>query len=92
MFDRFKKELFSHHFDTEITTKPAFFKISNNKRLLGVVSDSAREIYLIDRKGNVMVKSGLVGGTSFALGSLHNNQEINLITGVGNALYNYAIY
>ena len=92
VFDRFKNTLFSHHFDVEITTKPVFFNISRNKRLLGVVSEKAREIYLIDRKGNMIVSSGLVGETPFAVGSLHGDQEINLITGVGNALFNYAIY
>ena len=92
VFDRFKKELFTHHFDMEITTKPMFFNITRNKRLLGIVSENAREIYLIDRKGNMIVNSGLVGETPFAVGSLNNNQEINLITGVGNALFNYAIY
>lgn len=92
VYDKFKKELFSHHFDTEIVTKPAFFKITRNKRLLGIVSEKAREIYLIDRKGKMIVSTGLVGETPFAVGSLHNDQEINLITGVGNALFNYVIY
>ena len=92
VFDRYKKELFSHHFDVEITTKPVFYRISRSKRLLGVVSEKAREITLIDRKGRMIVNSGLVGETPFAVGSLHGDQEINLITGVGNALFNYAIY
>lgn len=92
VFDRFKSELFAYQFDTEITTKPVFFNITRTKRLLGVVSEKTREIYLIDRKGKMIVNSGLVGETPFAVGSLHNNQEINLITGVGSALYNYAIH
>ena len=92
VFDRFKNELFTNRFDVEILTKPVFFHITRNKRLLGIVSEKAREIYLIDRKGKMIVNSGLVGETPFAVGSLHNDQEINLITGVGNALYNYTIY
>ena len=92
VFDKFRNELFSTHFDVDIVTKPVFFKITRNKRLLGVVSEKAREIYLIDRKGNMIVNSGLVGETPFAVGSLHNDQEINLVTGVGNALYNYVIH
>lgn len=92
VFDRFKKELFSHHFDVEITTKPVFFNITRSKRLLGIVSEKAREIYLIDSKGKMIVSSGLVGETPFAVGSLHGDREINLVTGVGNALFNYAIY
>ena len=91
VFDRFKKELFTHHFDVEITTKPVFFNITRNKRLLGIVSEKAREIYLIDSKGRMIVNSGLVGETPFAVGSLNNDQEINLVTGVGNALFNYSI-
>ena len=92
VYNKFKTELFSHHFDTEIVTRPVFFKITRNKRLLGIVSEKAREIYLIDRKGNMIVSSGLVGETPFAVGSLHNDHEINLVTGVGNALFNYVIY
>ena len=92
VFDRFKKELFAYHFDVDIHTKPMFFNITRSKRLLGIVSGKAREIYLIDRKGRMIVNSGLVGETPFAVGSLHNDQEINLITGVGNALFNYAIH
>ena len=92
VYDRFRKELFSYHFDTDITVKPVFFNITRSKRLLGIVSEKAREIYLIDKKGKMIVNSGLVGETPFAVGSLHNDQEINLVTGVGNALFNYAIH
>ena len=92
VFDRFKKELFAYQFDIDITTQPVFFNITRNKRLLGIVSEKSREIYLIDRKGKMIVNSGLVGETPFAVGSLNNDQEINLITGVGNALFNYVIH
>lgn len=91
IFDRFKNVLFSHSFDAEIQTKPVFFDISRNKRLLGVVSEKAREIYLIDNKGNMIRNSGLVGETPFSVGSLHGNNEINLLTGVDNSLFNYLI-
>lgn len=92
VFNRFKKVLYSHDFDTEIKTKPVYYRLSRSKRLLGVVSESAREIYLIDKNGKMMVSSGLVGETEFAIGSLKGNNEINLLTGVGNSLFNYLIY
>lgn len=92
VFDRFKKELFAYHFDMDIHTKPVFFNITRNKRLFGIVSEKAREIYLIDRRGKMIVNSGLVGETPFAVGSLNNDSEINLITGVGTALFNYVIH
>ena len=91
IFDRFKNVLFAHSFDAEIHAKPVFFDISRNKRLLGIVSKNTREIYLIDNKGKMIRNSGLVGETPFAVGSLHGNNEINLLTGVGNSLFNYII-
>lgn len=92
VFNRFKKELYSHDFEDVITTKPFFYPFSRNKKLLGVVSEKTREIYLIDKDGNMMVSSDLPGETEIVIGSLKGNQEINLLTGVGNYLYNYVIY
>ena len=91
VFDRTKKELFTHQFNTDIETKPIFYNIGRNKRLLGVVSEKAREISLIDNKGKMIVGSGLAGETPFAVGSLNSNQEINLVTGVGSTLVNYYV-
>ncbi|HOI32639.1 MAG TPA: hypothetical protein PLC47_07730, partial [Bacteroidales bacterium] len=92
IFDRFKKDLFRFSFKNTIVTKPRFFNITKRKRLLGVVSEASREIYLIDKNGRMIISSGLTGETPFAVGSLHDNDEINLVTGVGNTLYNYVIY
>lgn len=92
VFNRFKKVLYSYDFDAEITEKPVFYRLSRNKWLLGLVSESAREVYLIDKNGNMTVSSGLIGGMSFAIGSLNGNNEINLLTADGNVLFNYLIY
>jgi hypothetical protein len=40
----------------------------------------------------MIISSGLTGETPFAVGSLHDSDEINLVTGVGNMVYNYVIY
>ncbi|MBU1010846.1 MAG: hypothetical protein KKD74_11990 [Bacteroidetes bacterium] len=92
IFDRFRNELFSHNFDYPITTKPAFINVSATRRYLGIVSEAGREIFLIDKKGNMIISSGLAGETPFAVGSLHDNSEINLVTGIANTVYNYLIY
>ena len=92
VFDRFKKLLYSYDFDAEITEKPVFYRLSRNKWLLGLVSESAREVYLIDKNGNMTVSSGLIGGTSFAIGSKDGNNGVNLLSGEGNVLFNYLIY
>lgn len=92
IFDRLKKDLYSQTFKEEIVTRPVFFNITKNKRLLGIVSESAQEIYLIDKNGKMIVSSGLSGETPFAVGSLQNNDEINLVTGIENTVFNYLIY
>lgn len=92
IFDRFSKVLFSYDFKNVIITKPRFFNITKRKRLLGIVSETSREIYLIDKNGKMIISSGLAGETPFAVGSLRDNDEINLITGMGDFVYNYVIY
>ena len=92
VFDRFKKLLYSYDFDAEITEKPVFYRLSRNKWLLGLISESVREVYLIDKNGNMTVSSGLIGGTSFAIGSKDGNNGVNLLSGEGNVLFNYLIY
>lgn len=92
ILDRFRKELFAFNFKQDIITKPVFFNITRSKRLLGIVSESSREIYLIDKSGKMIISSGLSGETPFDVGSLHNNNEINLLTGIENTLINYLIF
>ncbi|MBS4060985.1 MAG: hypothetical protein KG029_11355 [Bacteroidetes bacterium] len=92
IFDRFKTLIFSHKFKNTIHTKPVFFNIDARKRLLGVVDEAAKEIYLIDKDGKMIIGSGLTGNTPFAVESLYSNEEINLITGNENMLINYQIY
>ncbi len=91
VFDRFKKLLFSYDFDHEINIKPIFFNINRRRSVLGIVSDQEKTIYLFDNKGNIIISRGLVSETPFAVGSLNNNKELNLITASGNTLYNYRL-
>jgi hypothetical protein len=91
IFDRFKKLLFSYDFDYEINIKPIFFNINRRQSVLGIVSDQEKTIYLFDNKGNIVISRGLVSETPFAVGSLNNNKELNLITASGNTLYNYRL-
>jgi len=91
VFDRFKKELFSYHFGSEITIKPSFFTFGKKQHVLGVVADEERTIYLFDKKGNIIISKGLVGETPFTVGDLERNNKINLISAAGNTLYNYRL-
>jgi len=91
VFDRMKKEIFSYHFESEIKIKPVFFRIGNKQKVLGIVADQEKTIYLFDNKGNITINKGLVSETPFVVGSLNNSREINLITAAGNVLYNYRL-
>lgn len=91
VFDRFKNELFSYHFGSEITIKPSFFNLGSRQRVLGVVADKERTIYLFDNKGNIIISKGLVGETPFTVGNLEGDNKINLVSAAGNMLYNYRL-
>ena len=91
VFDRFKKLLFSYTFNSEITIKPEFFNLGKKQKVMGVVANDEKTIYLFDSKGNTIISTGLVGETPFTVGSMSNDQKINLISAAGNTLYNYRI-
>ena len=91
VFDRFKKVLFSYEFSAEINQKPILFNLGRKRKALGIVSSSEKAIYLFDQYGNTIINRGLVGQTPFTVGSVNNDNELNLITASGNVLYNYRI-
>lgn len=91
VFDRFKKVLFEYDFETDISIQPEFIQLGKREKVLGIVADKQKSIYLFDSKGNTVISKGLVGETPFTVGSMQNDMEINLITAAGNILYNYRI-
>ncbi len=91
VFDRFKNVLFTYQFESPISIRPEFFRLSGNSRVLGVVADEEKTIYLFDNKGNTLISKGLVGETPFTVGSLQQNGDLNLITAAGTTLFNYRI-
>ncbi len=91
VFNRFKTELFTYHFGSEITIKPSFFTLGRRQKVLGVVADEERTIYLFDKKGNIIISKGLVGETPFTVGELEDDNKINLVSAAGSILYNYRL-
>ncbi|KAF0129380.1 MAG: hypothetical protein FD155_2608 [Bacteroidetes bacterium] len=92
IFDRFRKVLFEYSFKNEILTAPRFYPVSQAQRMLCVVDDAAKEVYLIDKNGRMLISSGLEYDTPFAVGSLYGTEEIQLITGSGNKVICYQVY
>jgi hypothetical protein len=91
VFDRFKNVLFAYTFESTISIKPEFFSLGRNQKVLGIVADQEKAVYLFDKKGNPIISRGLIGETPFTVGSLDNSNEINLITAADNILYNYRL-
>ncbi|PLW96207.1 MAG: hypothetical protein C0591_09285 [Marinilabiliales bacterium] len=91
VYDRFKKVLFSYEFSSQIKEEPVIFSLGRKTKALGVVSSEEKTIYLFDQNGNTIINKGIVGQTPFTVGSVNNNDELNLITASGNVLFNYRI-
>ncbi|MCF8228778.1 MAG: DUF3352 domain-containing protein [Bacteroidales bacterium] len=91
VFDRFKNVMVDYQFPNLIYQKPEVIRLSNRENLLGVVSAEENKLYLFDGQGNIVFDAGLTGSTRFAVGSLNNNKDLNLIIGDENVLYNYLI-
>lgn len=91
VYDRFKKVLFSYEFNTQIEEKPVIFNLGRATKALGVVASEEKTIYLFDQNGNTIINRGIVGQTPFTVGSIKNDNELNLITASGNVLYNYRL-
>ena len=91
VFDRFKKELFNYDFGSDISIRPMFFELDTKQKVLGIVDDDEKIIYLFDKKGNIIISKGLVGERQFTIGKLSASNKINLVSASGNTLYNYRI-
>lgn len=78
-------------FKSNITQKPAFYNLSGSESLLGIVSHESKEIFLFNKRGEVIISKGLIGETPFIIQRIKNNRELNLIVGSGSSLYNYII-
>jgi len=89
VFDRFKEGIMHHTFKDEISSSPVIIPVSENKNIIGIVSDARRKIYLFDSEGNLVSTPDMIGKTQILVGSLLNNGQLNLIVGSGNTLFNY---
>jgi len=89
VFDRFKERIMQHTFKDEISSSPVIIPVSENRNIIGIVSDANRKIYLFDNEGNLVSTPDMIGKTQILVGSLLNDGQLNLIVGSGNTLYNY---
>lgn len=92
VYDRFRTILYQHEFDNEISDKPFFVNLPDDKRYLVIATRDNQEIFLIAHDNRLNISTGLERGNAFAIGSLNNNSVVNLVTYSGRTLLNYQVY
>jgi PPE-repeat protein len=64
----------------------------DGKEKIGVVSETANELYLFNDNGSLYHGFPLSGKTGFSIGDLNNEGVLNLITGSSdNSIYLYQL-
>ena len=89
VFDRFKNVIFFREFGNDIRSSPVIIPVSAREKLIGVVSEAERKIYLFDREGQLISTPEHIGKTRMLIGSLKRDGQLNMIVGAGNTIYNY---
>jgi len=91
IFNRFKEVIFDYSFDEKITTSPQIFTNSQGARIVGIVLKDSGRLVLFNGTDDIMISSGLLGETPFTIGSLQQDDDLNLIVGAEQMIYNYII-
>ncbi|MCD6091254.1 MAG: hypothetical protein J7J72_07120 [Bacteroidales bacterium] len=89
VFDKFKNVLLSFDFNNPIQLKPQVFTL-NNKKVLGVVDQTEKRLYLFDKNGLLSEKIRK-GNTNFVYGKLNKNTAPSLLIGLDKSIYNYPL-
>lgn len=92
LYDSKGTRLFTKDFGTSDLQGPIGFIFSGNDRGIGVIDNRNKQIYIVDRKGDVFKGFPLRGASLFSIGRLTGTPGFNLIVGgTDNFLYNYRI-
>ncbi len=86
--------LFSHEFTVSIDHAPSYYYFSRQDRKIGVVSQSAGQIFLFNSNGEIYNGFPLQGRSYFTIGFLQSGQgNFHLLVGSPNKfLFNYIVY
>lgn len=88
-----KNEIFNFSFSNDIKKPPVIFTFSSSNRKTGIVDETEKKIYLINKDGTLFKGFPLEGTSLFSIGNLDSIDGIfNLIVGGrNNFLYNYSV-
>ena len=91
VLDKFKKVILEYNFNETITYPPVFFTKRNGDAFLGIISNQTQEVLIFNKNGQVEISKKLQGNTPFKVCSLNNDNELNILVGMENILYNYLL-
>ncbi|NOX45819.1 MAG: hypothetical protein GXO89_02450 [Chlorobi bacterium] len=90
VFNKFKKVLLRHQFNSEIIGKPVLFTL-NGENHIGIIEPSSNEVLIFNKSGRAFAQQKFTGETIFVTGSLNNNSKTNLIICSGDKVMNYLL-
>jgi hypothetical protein len=92
VFNPDKTLLFKYEFGSPVSQAPQIFIFPDGNAKIGVVSESAGELYLFNNNGSLYNLFPLTGKTQFSIGDLNNEGFYNLVTGSpGKSIYVYQL-
>lgn len=88
-FDRFKKILFQHTFENDITSKPEYFQLSDKESIIGIIDPVNEVVCLMNSDG--MIENGLdiKGASGFIIEKDKKSDSLIIITTQGSSLFRY---
>ena len=89
IFNRLKKTLMHHEFDTPIDARLQILELSSGEKLIGLSNKNENKVYLFNINGLIDWSSKLKGNTPISIGALNNDGETNIIVGSDNVIFNY---
>jgi len=91
VFNRFKKVFFKYELPEKVVTEPVIFTTGKGNKYLGVTLSGMQQIMIFDHKRRAFDHMTLAGNSLFSAASLNNDDQINLITGLGKMVINYRL-
>ena len=89
IFNRLKKTLMHHEFDTPVNARLQILELSSGEKLIGLSNKNENKVYLFNINGLIDWSSKLKGNTPISIGTLINDGETNIIVGSDNVIFNY---
>ncbi|MFH1160019.1 MAG: hypothetical protein V1733_03615 [bacterium] len=81
-YNRFFKLIYFYTFRHDVSP-PQLVKTLNGKTFIGFISPATNEVFLFDRQGYMEIESGVQGTTPFDIGTLEEENRLNLLIGAG---------